>query len=267
MPLLAGLGYALLNSFGVAGILSGGFTLMYWREVFTTGEFLNAFFFSLYITLAVIVLSLIFAMLLRNLLQNNLFSGFTSYVFYIPLAIPFIVAAFLSYQLLGQAGLFSRIVYALHITTSTDQFPDLVNDVAGIGIICTHVIITTVFLTILFATIFRQEKVTELMQAASTLGADKKHISRRIVIPLLLRRARPSIILYTVFIFGSYEIPLLLGRQDPQMVSVAIARKFQRYNLQDVPVAYAMAAFYTLLIILILFLLYRNKKLTHENSV
>lgn len=261
LPLLAGLVYALLNSLGLAGILSEGFTLNYWKEIFSSGEFLQTFFYSIFLTAVVVLLSVFIALVLQKNFKNKISTGATSFLFYIPLAIPFIVAAFLTYHFIGASGLFARIAFSLHLISDQNEFPGFVNDANSIGIILTHCIIATAFLTILFATIYKNEKLEELSSAANTLGADEKQVRSKIIIPVLLKKAMPSIILYAVFTFGSYEIPLLLGRQDPQMISVTIARKFQRYNLQDVPVAYAMASIYTLLIIVVLFVLYKRKKL------
>jgi putative spermidine/putrescine transport system permease protein len=57
---------------------------------------------------------------------------------------------------------------------------------------------------------------------------------------------------------------MLLGQQEPQMISVSIAQKFTRYNLADVPVAYALASMYTIVVVAVLFILYKKGKLIHE---
>jgi putative spermidine/putrescine transport system permease protein len=62
--------------------------------------------------------------------------------------------------------------------------------------------------------------------------------------PVLLRRALPNLGLSGIFLFGAYEAPLLLGRQSPRMISVLIAQKFRKFNLADVPQAYALTLLY-----------------------
>ena len=60
---------------------------------------------------------------------------------------------------------------------------------------------------------------------------------------------------------GAYEIPLLLGQSSPQMISVLILEKLQRFNLGDIPVAYSMAVWYAAIcIITISYLLMRFRK-------
>ncbi len=265
VPLLLGFGYSLLNSFGLAGLISDGFTTSNWIQTFTASEFFYSIGYSLILTMLIVIISLTAALFLNNQLKYRILSGSTSYIFYIPLAIPLIVASFISYQLLGQSGFFSRIAFQLNFINDTSQFMDLVNDEYNFGIIFTHVIVSTIFFSILFANIFKNHRLEEMSAAAKTLGANKKYIYRRIIMPVILTKSVPAIVLYSIFILGSYEIPLLLGRQDPQMVSVTIARKFQQYNLSDLPVAYCMAVLYTIIIVFVLLVLYRNKKLYHEN--
>ncbi len=264
--MVAGLGYALFNSFGLAGILSNGFTLTYWQSFFKSGEFVESFLYSLGLSVLIISIAVVFALGISISFSKNINAGKGAYLFYIPLAIPYIVAGFISYQLFNPTGLFSRIAYALHITSSPETFPALTNDALSFGIVFTHVIIATAFFTILFAGIFKNEQLASLADVAKSIGAGNKTITKRIFIPIILKKAFPSIILYGIFTLGSYEIPLLLGRQTPQFISVAIATKFQRFNLHDIPIAYCMAAAYTLLIVFILFYLAKRKKLYHENN-
>jgi len=266
VPLFAGLGYALLNSFGLAGIISNGFTLSYWHIFFTSGEFEKSFLYSFILTLVILLLSVIISLIISISYNSNVNTGKSAYLFYIPLAIPFMVAGFLTYQLFNPTGFFSRVAYSLHLTSSPSNFPDITNDALSIGIVITHVFIATAFLTILFAGIFKNEKIEELAILATSIGANRREINRRVVIPIILKKTFPSITLYGIFILSSYEIPLLLGRQTPQFISVAIANKFQKFNLQDIPLAYCMAVVYTFIIILILFYLSKRNKLYHEND-
>src|SRR5262249_39037592 len=63
---------------------------------------------------------------------------------------------------------------------------------------------------------------------------------------ILLSRAAANVLLLFVVVLGSYEIPLLLGRQSPQMLSVLTFRKYQRFDLLDKPQAFACSILYTL---------------------
>ena len=264
LPILAGFIYAALSAFGLAGYLGNGFTWMYWQQAFDMQVLPAIGFYSLAITCVVLFLATIIGMFVVLYFKEKTQSGVLSYLLYLPMAIPLIAAASLTLHFLGNAGLLARFAYLLNLIESPGDFPDMVQDRWSIGIVITHTIIAAAYFSILFSAIFKQNAIQAYMDAAHTLGAGKKQVIRKIVLPLVLNKALPSIILYGVFIFGSYEVPMLLGQQEPQMISVSIAQKFTRYNLADVPVAYALASMYTIVVVAVLFILFKKGKLIHE---
>lgn len=249
LPLAAGLIYALLYSLGLAGILADGLTFEYWQSVLEAGEVWRSLGYSLYIATASMSLACILALVSVIKLKDSFKRGLLSYVIYFPLAIPAMVAAFISFQLLGKAGLFSRLSFALGLTQSLQAFPDLVNDLMGVGIIFSHSLMAFPFLLLLFIGTYEGERVGELKQLSQTLGAGEWAINRKVIAPILLRRNLASLLLYYIFVLGSYEIPLLLGREAPQMVSVLTISKLQRYDLLDKPQAYIIALLYCVLVL------------------
>jgi len=244
LPLLLGLGYALLYSLGLVGVLGQGFTLDHWGEVLAGGALWRSLGHSLYLAVSSMGLATGLALWLALRGKHAFIEGWLGTLIYFPLTLPAMVMAFFVLQLLGQAGLLARVVAQLGWITEPSDFPSLVNDAAGMGIILCHVLMATPFLLILFLNLYRSERLPELTQLAGSLGARKGQIRRRIEVPVLLRAAYPTLVLYFLFTLGSYEIPLLLGREDPQMVSVLIERKLMRYNLADKPEAYVVAVIY-----------------------
>lgn len=77
--------------------------------------------------------------------------------------------------------------------------------------------------------------------------------------PVLLRQSFPTLVLYFIFVMGSYEIPLLLGSQSPQMMSVLTIRKLQRFDLTDMPQAYVVGVLYTVFVVGVVVFLLRKK--------
>ena len=63
-----------------------------------------------------------------------------------------------------------------------------------------------------------------------------------------------------VFLFGAYEVPLLLGMQSPRMISVLIAHKFRKFDLADIPQAYVLTVLYALVVGIIAWLISRIKR-------
>lgn len=244
VPLILSFGYAALYSLGLAGILNTSFTLSNWTNTVGSREVISAFLFSFYVALISMFITITLALLLTSIFRNEV-SRAT--VIYLPLGIPAVVAAFYTFQVLSKTGLFTFI-----------------HDAFGIGIIATHVMMAVPFFMIVFTNLNASENIDELRNLARTLGATGLQAEFKVALPILLRKAFPTTVLYFIFVLGSYEIPLLLGRQYPQMISVLVIRKLQRFNLLDIPTAYAMAVLYLVVTGTMILLLFQNRKLSYD---
>jgi putative spermidine/putrescine transport system permease protein len=258
LPLAMGLGYALLYSLGLAGVLGQGFTLGHWAAFAASGELWVSLAYSLLIAGVSIGLAVLGALWLSLRHAQRLQSGTLGYVLYFPLAVPAMVAAFFTFQFLSKGGLLSRVSYQLGLSESLAAFPDLVNDRFAIGIILSHVMLALPFFLLLFLNLYRNARLDELMQLAGSLGASPRRARWRVGAPVLWKQAFPTIVLYTIFVSGSYEIPLLLGRQSPQMVSVLTVRYLKHFRLENIPLAYILALVYALIIVGLLLFFFRK---------
>jgi putative spermidine/putrescine transport system permease protein len=262
LPFSAGLVYDLLYSFGITGVLTNGFTFLYWNAVLTSAAVLRSFLFTIAIAIASILIASSLAMLFV-ITGTKKQSGGSSYFLYLPLTIPPLAAAFFTFQFLSGSGILSRILNALHFTNGIDGFPNLINDALGLGIVFTHVMLAFPFFTILFQNYYHSEKLHSLKELAFTLGATNLQFNRTILVPVLLKKSAAPLLLYFLFVLGSFEIPLILGRQDPQMISVLINRKLSLFNLDDIPQGYIIAILYTLLVSLLVMMVMKIKKKKH----
>ncbi len=254
-PVAAGVGYALLYSLGLAGLLSRGFTFQHWLAVLGSGDFWSSVGFSAAVAAVTISLSVGLALAAVVSWRNRLLSGPLSYAAYLPLAFPAVVVAFLIFQWLSSGGLAARLAWHLGLISDTVDFPGLINDQWGMGIIVAHVLMATPFFTIFFANLYQNEGVDQLRQVAASLGLSGRQLTTKLVAPLLINRARATLLLYGIFVFSSYEIPLLLGSQSPSMITILTIRKLKRYNLGEIPQAYTISFFYALLLVAVLLLL------------
>lgn len=254
-PLLVGVGYALLYSVGLVGLLNTGFTLENWIKVLTDEAFWRSLGFSFYIAFITILISASLAMAAVVRVGAWFRRGTLSFMIYLPLVFPAMVMGFYTFQLLSKAGILSRIGFQLNIIQEVNNFPDLVNDTWGIGIIFAHVCMATPFLLILFNNLYQNERLEAYANLAKTLGATQGQITWRVLIPVLLNKAFATLLLYFIFVMSAYEIPLLLGSQSRQMVSVFTIQKLQRFNLEDMPQAYVVSVVYTVLIMIMLIVL------------
>jgi putative spermidine/putrescine transport system permease protein len=86
-----------------------------------------------------------------------------------------------------------------------------------------------------------------LLELASTLGASRRQGLLRVTLPILLHAAAPSLVLLFILVMGSFEVPLLLGRQSPQMFSVLTYRKYGLFDISQKPEAYILSLGFTVL--------------------
>jgi putative spermidine/putrescine transport system permease protein len=256
LPVLSGLVYATFYSLGLVGILNKGFTWANWSDILFGSPFWTSIGFSFYVAVISILISLIFSLSIALSWKNALNKGILSTAIYLPLCFPGTVMAFFMFQMLSKSGFVSRIGFASGILDDLNAFPGLINDAYGIGIILTSVFLITPFFVILFSNLYRTEKVEAYKELATTFGASKSQLLRRVTLPILLKKSSVTIYLFVIFVMGSYEIPLLLGRQNPQMISVATLQKIQRFNLYDIPKGFAMSILYVLIIVFVLAVLY-----------
>jgi putative spermidine/putrescine transport system permease protein len=260
LPVFCGLVYATLYSFEIVGIINSGFTTKHWEDIIQGSAFWSSIGFSFYVAICSVVISLIFALAMALSWKKNLQKGALSTAIYLPLCFPGTVMAFFMFQFLSKSGFLSRLGFASGVLEDINSFPALINDAYGIGIIITSVVLITPFFVILFSNIYHTENIEAYKELATTFGASKRQLLQKVTLPILLKKSSVTIYLFIIFVMGSYEIPLLLGRQSPQMISVATVQKIQRFNLYDIPKGFAMSILYVLIIMsVLLFLYFRNR--------
>ncbi len=262
LPFVAAFGYALLYSFGIIGAANHGFTTQFWEAVIQSGAFFKSFIYSFFIALVAVALSVGGALWVTLKFRNNLEHRFWSFIIYLPLAIPGIVTGFFTFQLFSKGGFLARLSYQLGWITEAAQFPDLVNDAWAIGIVLSFVTMVMPFFILLFLNVFKNERLEELAALGSSLGASSEQITYRIFLPILLKKTWVLIVLYFIFLLGAYEVPLILGQESPQMLSVLIIQEIKQYDLDKISEGYVVAVLYTLIVSLTAILLFLPRKKT-----
>jgi len=244
LPTLWAIGYALLYSFGLIGLAGEGPAAAHWARAFERFEAARATALSIWVATAVTALSAALGLSLVLLRGHALRRPIVLAMLCAPLATPVAVAGFFVQQLFSGGGLLARVAYRLGWIEGPGHFPALVNDAFGIGIVLAHLIGATSLLALFFAATARAAKLDEYLELAKSLGATTVQARWRVGLPLLLRKGRSLLLLVFILTLGSFEIPLILGRESPQMFSVLIQRKAAGYNLAERPEAFALAALY-----------------------
>src|SRR5680860_313314 len=260
VPFAAAFIYALLYSFGIIGVANKGFTTEFWASVLASGEFFRSLLYSFLIALVAVTVSVGGALWATLKFRKRLEQKFLSFIIYLPLAVPGIVTGFFTFQLFSKGGFFAQISYQFGWITKSSQFPDLVNDALAFGIILSFITMIMPFFVLLFLNVYKNERIEELSVLAQSLGANAKQVTQRIFLPILIKKTWVLIVLYFIFLLGAYEVPLILGQESPQMLSILIIREIKQYDLDKISEGYVVAVMYTLIVSAAAILLFLPKK-------
>jgi putative spermidine/putrescine transport system permease protein len=261
LPVAWIIGYSLAYSIGGIGMFSKGWTTEHWRAIIESGEFWRSLWYSagisMFVTGASTGLALMIVLTIPEIRESKRIPA----LIFLPLATPAVVVAVIVYQMLNPGGLLARMAQASGMIESPADFPVLVNDPWAIGIVIAGTCSALPLLTLFFLKTWTTARIQAYCRLAESLGSTQRQARWRIARPMLLHRARSLILLTFLWNLGSYEIPLLLGRQSPQMYSVLIHRRSGQYNLLQRPEAFALASTYLLLVSagVVVLLIWRRK--------
>ena len=249
---------ALLQSFNYMPLIGlNDFSLVAWRSIFQQAAFTQSLLLTLWVAFASTLISTVLAigcaLLLRNTRRGK---GLIMFIFQLNIPIPHIVGAVGILLLFSQSGLLARIAAQVGLITQPSDFPALVNDRYGIGIILEYVWKETCFTGVIVLSAL-QGLGEEMGQAAATLGANRWQRFRHITLPLIAPAIFSASILVFAFSFGAYEVPFLLGQRFPSMLPVLAYRSYTDIDLTARPEAMAMSMIIAI-IITVLILIYQR---------
>jgi len=215
LPVLAGLGYSLVASLGLAGPGAAGFQTA--RVVRVLGEraIWAGLAWSLWVAGAATLLATIGAVVVAVRFRiGNRGDRIARLLAIIPLPIPHLVAAVVGLQLLGQSGFLSRLGAAVGLFHGPPEMPALVYDPGGVGLILTLAWKEFPFLALVaFSVLATRGEALE--EVARSLGASPRAVLQRVTWPLLWRGLLPSVVAVFVFVAGTYEATAVLAPSNP----------------------------------------------------
>lgn len=227
-------------------------TLEHYVNILTDRDFYNSLLLTLYISLTSTLLAVVLAIALALILRQR-FAGsrFVTFIFQLPLPVPHLVAAAGFVLLLTQSGLFSRFAYHLGWLEAPNEFPALVFDRWQIATILVYVWKEIPFIGLVVLAVLKGIG-HEYEEVAQTLGASGWQRFRYVLLPLILPGVLVTSIIVFAFVFGSFEIPLLLGRRYPNVLPVTAYRAYVDPDLNQRPEAMAMGLIITVIVVLLL---------------
>jgi putative spermidine/putrescine transport system permease protein len=164
----------------------------------------------------------------------------------IPLSMPHLAMAGALITVIAPSGLLARAAYALGFIQQPADFPALINDRYGFGIVLAYVLKEVPFIALMTLALLARLG-DEYEQAARVLGASAWQRFRYVTLPLIAPAVVSSSLMVVAFILGAFEVPYILGRPYPAMLSVVAQQRYLDVNLAARPGAIALAMLSTLL--------------------
>lgn len=235
-----GLLLAGMQSLGYLPIIGrNSVSLQAYRDLLSNPLFYRSLGLSLWIATAATALSTLLALLCALALRHK-GHRFATFMLQLNLPIPHAVGAIGILFLFSQSGLFARLGYLMGILQDTADFPALIFDPYGIGIILEYVWKTTCFTGIILLAALQGLGDT-YENVAQTLGANRWQRFRHVTLPLLTTAILSSSVLVFAFTFGAFEVPFLLGSRANSALPVLAYRRFTADDLNERPEAMAIS--------------------------
>lgn len=209
----------------------------------------EGFWESLELTLRVAVFSSILAGILGGILGISLFllkeasktgeARVWHRLFQLPLTIPHLVGGYVVVLLFMQSGLLSKLLASLGVIDELTDFPVLVNDPFGWGIILTYAWKEAPFVSLLIYPVLSRIQ-RSWREVSRVYGAGRWNFIREIVLPVMLPSWTIAVFIVFVFTFSAFEVPFLLGVTYPGMLPVYSYQLYTSGTLADRPEALAV---------------------------
>jgi len=253
-----GLALGLSQSLGYMPIIGAyGFSLDAYLQLIKSPGFVPSLLLTIFISVLATLLAVVLAVATALTLRKR-FVGkkIVSFLYQFPLTVPHLVVAVGVLLLVSQSGLMARAAFQVGLINDSAQFPILVFDNLGIGVILVYVWKEVPFIGLIALAVL-QSMGNDYEEQARTLGANSWQTFRHVLLPLIIPGILPGSIIVFAYVFSSFEVPYLLGKSYPAMLSVLSYRMYIDVDLDARPQAMAMSILIAD-VVLILVLFYRR---------
>jgi putative spermidine/putrescine transport system permease protein len=250
-----GLLQAIIESIQTPG-QSGAWTLNYYKILFADSMFWDSLGLSLKITLLSTGISLFIGIFLTKWLYHYLLKEKWKLIIWIPMLIPHFVAGYIVLFFFSQSGWFSALFYQLGFIADRQEFPILVMDRGGIGIILSYVWKEVPFVVLMLLPVYYQLD-HRYKDVVYTLGGGRWQAFRTAEWPWLAPVVAETGIIIFAFIFAAFELPYLLGVTYPKMLPVLAYEWFSVGDWSGRPLAMATMITTTFFILMLSIFVFR----------
>lgn len=204
-------------------------------------------------TLLAAAIALAAALVLRKSFRG---SRFVTFLYQLPLPVPHLVAAAGLVMLLAQSGLFARALHGVGLVDQPGDFPPIFFDRSSLGIVLVYVWKEAPFIGLVLLAMLKGVAV-DYEDVAGTLGAGAWQRFRYVLLPIMMPGILSTSVIVFAFMFGSFEIPLLLGARYPEVLPVMAYRLYIDPDLARRPEAMTLGVLISFISILLL-IVYRR---------
>ena len=235
---IGGLTYGTLVSLGWQPIIGRTeISLQAYYNIMFSEQYASVFWQGLILTIWVSVGSTFISAILAlatALLLRRTFVGkrFATFLYQLNLPVPHVVAAIGILFLFSQSGLLSRTGAQLGLFSFPSDFPVVVRDKYGIGMILSFVWKEVPFVGVIVLAVLQSLGV-DYEDLARSLGANRWQRFRYVILPLVMPGLLSGSILVFAFTFGSFEVPAILGVRFPRTLTVTAVRFFRDPDLNS----------------------------------
>ncbi|AZB44063.1 ABC transporter permease subunit [Bacillus sp. FJAT-42376] len=263
--LLSGLLFSLYESVRTDDSLS----LHAYAEIWSGKSFQMSFLYSVSIALLSSLLAIGGGLFITRAIAPFMRRPFFKLLTWSPMLFPHFVWGYMLVLLIDQTGWIPQLLTEFGVLERTDQFPVLIRDEWGIGIILTYVTKEIPFVILMLIPLYLTMDGRK-RDVITSLGGTKWNVFKTAEWPVIIPVLSETFIILFAFILTAYEVPALLGITFPKMVSVLAFEWFYNGDWSHRPLAYAAMLTVTVLILLLSVLFYflwgRNRRTGKESS-
>ncbi len=263
IPALGVLSVLFIGALGISVAQSLGYAPQYGVSEFPTLKYYSdllqgegfwlslglTFYYSVVPTFIGMIISLYLSVALARKFKGRKFALF---LYKIPMVVPYLVGVSLVIVLFANGGLFARIFYALGFLASPADFPRLLQNSSGAGVMIVYLWKQVPFMTMmLYANLLVLGKQEE--ESALLLGASNFQVFWHVTLPRLMPALVSSTLIVFAFNFGAFEVPYILGAGYPNTLTVEAWRLFDDADYAKRPQAMAIVTLISVISALVLF--------------
>lgn len=218
--------------------VDGRWTVDSYVNLFRNELFLDAILLTIRVTTIATVLALVIGLIMTRLLYQFFKDSSSKLLVWIPILIPHFVAGYLVFLFLSQSGLLSSFLSQLGVIGKRADFPVLVQDQFGLGIILTYVWKEVPFVILMLLPVYYEidHRYSEVVR---TLGGNRWDSFKTVEWPWLLPVLVETGVILFAFIASAFEVPYLLGVTRPEMLPVRAYEWFFNGDWSKRPLAFS----------------------------